>query len=392
MENQAPDSSTYHGHGHGIRTLGPHACTVHLALMVTQLSFGGGAIVGKFGIHGTNPVLFALLREGIAGPILFALSIWKTRTIFLPRGDLLRLFLAGVAIYSNQLFFILGLKLSDPVSGSAWQPSQPIFTMVLAVCAGYERATGRQVAGTLLAAAGAIFMVLVGPAKASQEAGEAQLLGHFLFALNCLGTSAYVVLAKPLVQRYAPILVVSWAYLSAAVMMLLSTCIINSVPELLNFVCLDAEASVRQACVANAWKVPPEMVLPICYWVMFNSILAYFLMTWANQHAKASVVSVYTVLQPVFAGLISFILIVVHGQAWGNKFGLQRPGFQDLGLLGIVLGLVIVFWVPSEAPPSAPPASSGRRGRIFSPRKKPSPEGVSSERDAERDGLRPSME
>jgi len=38
-----------------------------LSLILPHILFGGGSIVGKFGIKGTNPILFALFRELGAG-------------------------------------------------------------------------------------------------------------------------------------------------------------------------------------------------------------------------------------------------------------------------------------------------------------------------------------
>merc|ERR1719396_204375 len=66
-------------------------------------------------------------------------------------------------------------------------------------------------------------------------------------------------------------------------------------------------------------------------------------MTWGNQYAKASVVSAYTVLQPVTSGTISALFVAVKGSAWADTYGFTPPGWQDLGIIGIVLGLAVLF-------------------------------------------------
>ena len=58
-------------------------CLVHLALIATQTLFGGGSIIGKFGVKGSNPVLFALIREGVAGPLLMVAAFWMHRELCL---------------------------------------------------------------------------------------------------------------------------------------------------------------------------------------------------------------------------------------------------------------------------------------------------------------------
>jgi drug/metabolite transporter (DMT)-like permease len=48
----------------------PSNFLVHMALITANILFGGGAVIGKFGVKGTNPILFSFVRESIAGPIL----------------------------------------------------------------------------------------------------------------------------------------------------------------------------------------------------------------------------------------------------------------------------------------------------------------------------------
>jgi hypothetical protein len=50
---------------------------VHGALITTQVSFGGGSVVGKLGAA-FNPMLFALLHEVLASVLLWAVYCDKT--------------------------------------------------------------------------------------------------------------------------------------------------------------------------------------------------------------------------------------------------------------------------------------------------------------------------
>eukprot|EP01062_Namystynia_karyoxenos_P039372 TRINITY_DN28630_c0_g1_i1.p1 TRINITY_DN28630_c0_g1~~TRINITY_DN28630_c0_g1_i1.p1 ORF type:complete len:497 (+),score=104.60 TRINITY_DN28630_c0_g1_i1:60-1493(+) len=356
----------------------PPTALVHVALLVTQLSFGGGSVVGKFGVHGTNPVLFALIREGIAGPLLCIAG-----TIFSPelpeRRDLGRIAFCGVCIWANQLCFIVGLKLADATTGSVWQPSQPVFTAALAILMGFEVFRWRVACGLGLAIGGACFMVLYG-----QEAGGGsfQALGHVLFFFNCLGTSGYVIASKPLfgeqqlqgdgvacfrryasrrghagdeIRHYAPLSVTGWGYLAGSALMAATAVTVTMVPPMLDFVCHDSDSSVKERCTSAPWHVPKSMIWCLAYWIAGNSILAYGSMTWANKFAKASIVSAYTVLQPVTSATISYLIVAIQGKNWADDYGLEEPGIKDLGILGIILGLGLVLsagrtLVTDEAP------------------------------------------
>lgn len=46
----------------------------HLALFTANAILGVGGVVSKIGLTGMNPVIFALLREMCAAPLLFAMS------------------------------------------------------------------------------------------------------------------------------------------------------------------------------------------------------------------------------------------------------------------------------------------------------------------------------
>ena len=314
---------------------------VHLALITTQTLFGGGSIIGKFGVKGSNPVLFALIREGCAGPLLMLAAWYMHREKFDWRvtKDTRMLLLCGFALYANQLCYIVGLKLSDSITASIWQPSQPVFTAIIAILLGWEKASWRKLLGIAVASAGAVFVVLYG--VHTGESGVA--VGSLFFAINCLGTSTYVLASKPLLRTYEAISVTGWSYMCCSVMMLFTAFVFNGVDALTRFICHDADAAVIDTCVASKWHVNPVMIGPLAYWILFNSCAAYGLMTWANVYADGSVVSAYTAIQPMTAALLSFVIIAAKGEAYGKKYGFAEPGVNDLGALGIFVGLGLVL-------------------------------------------------
>ena len=67
-----------------------------------------------------------------------------------------------------------------------------------------------------------------------------------------------------------------------------------------------------------------------------HSIGAYCLITWANRYARAGYVLAYTALQPFTSTVLSVCLILL-----GVK-GLQMPGWNALGSIGIILGLFLL--------------------------------------------------
>lgn len=147
-----------------------------------------------------------------------------------------------------------------------------------------------------------------------ETAGEiwSNSAASFCFFFNCLGTSLYVIFSKPLLKIYPPISVTGWSYIVASVMMALS--------------------SLYYVHDADAWHVPVDAWWALAYWVAFTSILAYVLMTWANQYADASIVSAYSTLQPLTAGVLQWIFLD------------KVPVSKDLGAIGIILGMLCVVY------------------------------------------------
>ena len=226
---------------------------------------------------------------------------------------------------------------------ACWQPSQPIFTTCLAAFLGYEELSPRKLLGVLVAASGAVFMVLWG----AKAATGASISGQFCLFINCFSTSCYFIVTKDLLYKHDPVFVTGCSYMVAGILMLVVFLITNSTPVMLNFVCSDPQPLVQQACIQGSWTVPASMMWPLAYWILFNSILCYLCVTWANKHAKASAVSAYAVLQPLTAAIISATLRFSKGQDWADTYGFGPLGTNDLGVLGIILGLFLLFSDPA---------------------------------------------
>ena len=122
----------------------------HGALILAQCIFGGGSVVGKLGVEKFNPLVFALIREVAAGALLLLWALRRDGCVPLRRGRDAWLFLGcGVFIFTNQAAFIVGDKLAGAVLASAWQPTQPVFTLLISIGLAWERCTLGKAAGIL---------------------------------------------------------------------------------------------------------------------------------------------------------------------------------------------------------------------------------------------------
>lgn len=330
--------------GHKVNGSTPSVYVVHGALIATQVIFGGGSVVGKLGVDKFNPILFALIREVCAGTLLLGWAVYADGAQRLRRRRDAVLFAAcGLFIFANQACFIIGDKLAGPVLASAWQPTQPVFTLVISLLLGWEAVSVGKVLGILMSFAGATIMVTVGQ---DFSAGEALVLiaGNVFLFLNCLGTSLYVLTAKLVLARgYPPSTVTAWSYLCGSLMMACVASAVNSSCTMVALLCPPSDGAQPFHCDSRqtsceAWAVPASAIGPLAYWIVLNSCAAYWLMTWANKHVAAGFVLAYCALQPLTSTLLSVAIV-----ASGAETSLTMPGLNALGGIPILLGLALIL-------------------------------------------------
>jgi len=65
-------------------------------------------------------------------------------------------------------------------------------------------------------------------------------------------------------------------------------------------------------CKGGPWHVPSSAILPLVYWVIFTSVIAYSLLTWASRQSLPSSVLAYMALQPLTTVLLTVITLITE--------------------------------------------------------------------------------
>jgi len=199
-------------------------------------------VLGYWALSGenkVNPVVFALIREGIAGPLLLLCAYLLESNILPHKADLLRFVALGatgissfttsrnssrsknttwLGVWGNQLFFILGLNATNPTYAAIMQPSIPVFAVAIALILRREKFDLWKVGGILSAALGAVVMVLFTSSSSSSGnhengGGEPAVAsyGIVFLVINCLCMALYLILQKPMLAKYSPLTLTAWA-------------------------------------------------------------------------------------------------------------------------------------------------------------------------------------
>ncbi len=182
----------------------------HLALAGAALIYGANYIIAKSVMPdpiGANS--FIALRV-IGACILFWFVAF--RKISIPqRADWWRFILCAITgVATNQLFFFNGLALTSPVNASIIMTSNPILVMVISAIALKQKVTLQKSIGILLGAAGAITLLWLSSYDLTKQSS---VKGDLFILINSISWAFYLVLIKPLMHKYHPLMITAWVFL-----------------------------------------------------------------------------------------------------------------------------------------------------------------------------------
>lgn len=259
----------------------------HIALFLVALIYGANYSIAKIVLDDgyIGPLGFILLRVA-TGVLLFSLlhRFWVREKV--ERKDIFRLALCGLfGVAINQMFFFMGLKLTQPIHASLLMTTTPILVLVISSLLIGERITLRKVAGVVLGAAGAILLLTQGKAVAWDSAG---LIGDLLVLVNATSYGFYLVLVRGLMRRYNPITVVKWVFSFGFL-------------YVLPFGFGELRSVEWGAFLPHIW-------LAVFYVLLFTTFFTYLFNAYALTVVSPSVVSIYIYLQPLLAAAIALAI------------------------------------------------------------------------------------
>ena len=284
------------------------------------------AAAGATTIYGLNHTVAKVVMPDYVGGFGFifirtagaALLFWLL-SLFLPkekidRGDYLRLFLAclmGMCI--NMLSFFKGLELSTPVNSGIFATTNPIIILLLSYLFLGEKIGIRKFLGITLGFTGALILVLYG----TQNTGNAPnvLMGNILFMINSVFFSGFIIVVKPLSEKYNTVTIMKWLFL-------------------IGFI-LTFPVTVSEYTEVDWPNMPLDVLLRVAFVVLGTTFSTYLLNLYALRNLQASTVGAFAYAQPIIA--ISYAIYS------GND---TLDGVKAIASLVIMLGVYLVSKKP----------------------------------------------
>ena len=220
---------------------------------------------------------FVLLRV-LGATILF----WTIGLFFkskkIEKRDRLTILKCGLfGMGFNIAAFIAGLDYSTPVNSSILIIITPIFVVILSYFIFKNKINFSKIVGIFLGFIGA--MALIINADTNSSIGRNIPLGNFLFIINSVSYAYYLIIVKPMAEKYDLITLFKWLFLIGLIF---------------NF-----PLGINQFLEVD-WNNLPlnEAVFPMLYVVICTTFMTYFLNGYALTRLTSSEVAVFVYLQP----------------------------------------------------------------------------------------------
>ena len=257
----------------------------HIALFAANLIYGINYTVAKDVMPDfIEPLGFIFLRA--SGALLL---FWLCYRLFfyekIARNDMFKLMLCGLfGVAINQMLFFEGLNLTTPINAAVIMVTNPILVLIMGALLAAERITKRKMLGIALGATGAISLITYGGAV---ELNPNHFWGNIMVLINAASYGVYLVMVKPLMEKYKPITVISWVFLFGFLFVI-------------PFGWTDFQ-SIQWS------QMPSDVLYKVAFVVMGTTFMAYLLNIYGLKTLNPSTVSTYIYLQPVLASMVAIL-------------------------------------------------------------------------------------
>jgi len=259
----------------------------HLAIIGANLLFGLNYSVAK-GVmpNYLQPAGFTLLRVITALALFFSLNFFRMKRERILREDWPRVIAAGLlGVAINQLMFLTGLRYTSPIDSAIIMTLNPVLVMLIASLAIGEKITPLRIVGIVIGATGALMIIA---SRGAVSFSSEYFWGNLLTFINALAYAGYLVVVKPLMVKYKPVVVMQNVFLVGLIAVLPF-----GLPDL----------------VKTNWQtIPSSIYAAIAFVLIGPTFLAYLFNTYGLQYVRATTVSIYIYSQPVIATLVAVIV------------------------------------------------------------------------------------
>jgi drug/metabolite transporter (DMT)-like permease len=302
----------------------PRKLKADLLLICCTLIWGATFVLVKDALADASVFVFLALRFLLATLMLILMYGHELGAAGL--GGLRAGILIGCCMFGGYAFQTAGLELTTPSKAAFITGFFVVLVPVLLALFGSRRVPLWIWFGALLAFAGLYFLAVPSSGLAALNRGDLLVLAcAFMFALHVISIGHYSV-------RY-----------SAGALTLIQV----ATTALFTVLCVPFFALIGAERPRVAWT--PGLILAVMATGILATAVAFSVQVWAQQYTTANHAAIIFTLEPVFAGLTSFV------------FYHERLGARSLAGAGLILGGILIAELlgpAAAAESSVPPAET----------------------------------
>ena len=223
--------------------------------------------------------------------LLGATSIFWIISLFTPKEkiqkkDFFRIIFASIlGMCINMLAFFRGLELSTPINSGVIITLSPVLVLILSYFFLKEKITIKKILGILIGFSGAVFLIL-NTSKTGINAPNIPL-GNSFFLLNASAYAGYLIVVKPLTQKYSLFTLMKWLFLIGLI--------------------LSAPLTYDQFIKVNWSELPWFAIWRMGYVVIGTTFLTYLFNIYALKTLSPTTVGSFIYLQPIITIIFALI-------------------------------------------------------------------------------------
>ena len=261
------------------------------------------AAMGTATIYGLNHTIAKVIMPHYVGAFGFvfirlfgAVILFWIISLFLKkekidRGDFMKIFIGSLlGMCINMLSFLKGLQLSTPVNSGIFATLVPIMILVLSYIFLGEKISNKKIYGVLLGFMGALLLVI--SVKENSPNASNVVLGNILLMVNSSFYAAYVIVVKPLTQKYSTVTIMKWMFLSGFI--------------------ISFPITISEFNEIDFPSLPFDAIWRIGFVIIGTTFMTYLLSFYALKTLQASTFGVFAYAQPLIA--------IFYAVASGNDF------------------------------------------------------------------------
>lgn len=258
-------------------------------LMVFAAVFWAGAfIAGKFSVAEFPPISLTFFRFLVSSIFILPILYFFEKDMKIKKKDFMSFVRLGViGIIGYHVFFFACLKYTSPVNSSLIAATNPIMTTILSAIFLKEKVKPKNMLALGLSFFGVLLIITGG--NPSVLATMKFNIGDLLMLVAVLCWVIYAILSKKVLEKYSPIKVTTYAFLSATII-------------LIPFVFLENPMMYLPKTTMLGWG-------SVFYMALFASVGGYLIQQISIKKIGPSKTALYVNLVPLLSMILAFFIL-----------------------------------------------------------------------------------